>query len=107
MNRYGLVYYNNILCGKIEEIDDGYVFEYDEDYLKNSNSKPVSLTMPLSSQNYFSNVLHPFFDGLIPEGWLLEIALNKWKINKNDRMGLLLTVCEDTIGAVTVKGVVR
>ena len=57
-------------------------------------------------QKYFSNVLFPFFDGLIPEGWLLEIAVQKWKLNRKDRMGLLLTVCEDTIGAVSVKGVI-
>ena len=107
MNRYGIVYYNNIKCGKIEETEDGYMFSYDENYLKMENAKPISLTLPLREESYFSVILHPFFDGIIPEGWLLEIAANKWKINKKDRMGLLLSVCEDTIGAVTVEGVIR
>ena len=49
--------------------------------------------------------LFPFFDGLIPEGWLLEIAIDKWGLKRNDRMGLLLSVCEDTIGAVGVREV--
>lgn len=106
-NRYGNVYYNNFFCGVIEETDDGYVFSYNDEYLNNINAKAISLTMPLSNEAYISNILHPFFDGLIPEGWLLEIAVEKWGINKNDRMGLLLTVCEDTIGAVSVKGVIR
>ena len=57
------------------------------------------------SETYESNILFPFFDGIIPEGWLLEIAHRKWKVDINDRMGLLLSVCEDTIGAVSVKGV--
>ncbi|MCW3081692.1 HipA N-terminal domain-containing protein [Segetibacter sp.] len=35
---------------------------------------PVSLTLPLKDQPYTSNVMFPFFDGLIPEGWLLDIA---------------------------------
>lgn len=30
----------------------------------------VSLTMPLSRKQYTSNILFPFFDGLIPVGWL-------------------------------------
>ena len=107
MNRYGLVYFNDVLCGKITETDDGYLFEYEKDYLENPNSAAISLTMPLSNEPYLSNILHPFFDGLIPEGWLLSLAAKKWKINSTDRMGFLLTVCEDTIGAVTVKGVIR
>ena len=107
MNRYGDVYYDNVLCGKIMENDEGYVFLYEESYLLNPNAKPISLTMPLSKDPYQDKILHPFFDGLIPEGWLLQLVVEKWGINKNDRMGLLLTVCEDTIGAVTVKGVIR
>jgi len=47
--------------------------------------------------------LFPFFDGLIPEGWLLNIAEMNWKINHKDRMGLLLTCCQDCIGAVSVR----
>lgn len=104
MSRKGIVYYNNIECGVISETDDGYVFRYYESWLKNPNSMPISLTLPLTNQEYFSYVLFPFFDGLIPEGWLLEIAIQKWKLNRKDRMGLLLSVCKDSIGAVSVIG---
>jgi len=45
----------------------------------------------------------PFFDGLIPEGWLLEIAVENWKLNPRDRMNLLLTLCQDNIGDVSIK----
>ena len=46
--------------------------------------------------------MFPFFDGLIPEGWLLDIAETNWKINQRDRMGLLLAFCKDCIGAVSI-----
>ena len=105
MSRQGLVYYNNIECGIISETDDGFVFSYNQDYLELNNAKAISLTLPLSYDEYFSPMLHPFFDGLIPEGWLLEIAIDKWGLKRNDRMGLLLSVCEDTIGAVSVREV--
>ena len=107
MSRQGIVYYNNIECGIIKETDDGFVFTYNKEYLEFSNAKAISLTLPLSSSEYFSPMLHPFFDGLIPEGWLLDIAIDKWGLKRNDRMGLLLSVCEDTIGAVSVRGVIK
>ena len=105
MNRKGIVYYNNIECGIILENDDGYIFRYDQNWLEDPLAKPISLTLPLQKEEFFSNTLFSFFDGLIPEGWLLEIAVQKWKLNRKERMGLLLTVCNDTIGAVSVKGV--
>ena len=62
----------------------------------------MSLTLPLSDEPYHETVLFPFFDGLIPEGWLLNIAESSWKINQRDRMSLLLACCKDCIGAVSV-----
>ena len=59
--------------------------------------------MPVSEKIYKDKRLFPFFEGLIPEGWLLEIAAESWKINKNDRMGLLLACCKNCIGAVSVQ----
>ncbi|EPB65796.1 HipA domain protein, partial [Ancylostoma ceylanicum] len=57
------------------EGDNGYSFHYEKDYLDSSNPKAISLTLPLSQNTYHSKVLFPFFDGLIPEGWLLEIEI--------------------------------
>ncbi|MFN8349083.1 MAG: HipA N-terminal domain-containing protein [Spirosomataceae bacterium] len=102
MSRAGRVYYQEYLAGIIREDEDGYVFIYDASYLKKMHP-PVSLTLPLQEAAYQSKTLFPFFDGLIPEGWLLDIAIQNWKLNPRDRMGLLLTVCRDCLGAVSVK----
>jgi serine/threonine-protein kinase HipA len=100
--RKGKVFYKDDLAGIIEEDSNGIIFTYDSNYLKFENAKPVSLTMPLKEEPYVDKVMLPFFDNLIPEGWLLEIAEQNWKINPRDRMGLLLAFCKDTIGAVSV-----
>jgi len=100
--RQAVVYYKNTLAGIITENEENYVFQYDENYLNNENSKPISLTLPLQKQPFESKILFPFFDGLIPEGWLLNIAVSNWKINQRDRFGLLLTLCKDCIGSVSV-----
>jgi len=102
MMRRGKVFYKEELAGIIKEDANGVSFVYDKDFLKKENAKPVSLTMPLREEPYTDKVMLPFFDGLIPEGWLLEIAEQNWKINPRDRMGLLLAFCKDTIGAVSV-----
>ena len=103
MSRAGKVYYKELFAGIVAEDENGYTFEYSQEFLNNPDARPISLTLPLKAGRFSSMVLFSFFDGLIPEGWILEIAEKNWKINPRDRMELLLTFCEDTIGAVSVK----
>lgn len=90
-------------AGTLIEDDEGYHFKYEAEYLNREDSEPISLTLPLSKEIYQNKVLFPFFDGLIPEGWLLDIAEKSWKINVKDRMSILLVACKDCIGAVSVE----
>ena len=89
-------------AGWLVQDEEGYHFTYDEAYLNGQNPEPISLTMPLQKAVFSSRVMLSFFDGLIPEGWLLDIAQKTWKLNPRDRMGLLLACCKDCIGAVSV-----
>ena len=93
---------HNELAGWLSQDEDGYHFQYAPMYLQLEGSKPISLTLPMQENKYTSNVLFSFFDGLIPEGWLLDIAEKNWKLNGRDRMGLLMACCKDCIGAVSV-----
>jgi serine/threonine-protein kinase HipA len=102
MNRRGKVYFKDYFAGTIEETELGYQFSYAEDYLAMENCQPISKTLPVYTQVYTSNTLFSFFDGLIPEGWLLDVAVDNWKLKSSDRMGLLLACCKDCIGAVSV-----
>jgi serine/threonine-protein kinase HipA len=97
------VFYKDWLAGVIMETNEGdFVFQYDLQYIKNHPSEFITFTMPVTQLPYTEKRLFPFFDGLIPEGWLLDIATKNWKINRNDRMGLLLACCQNCIGAVSV-----
>jgi len=73
--RKGHVFIRGVFAGTIQETDEGYCFQYDPEYLGNSDPAPVSLTMPIQTTPYLSKTLFPFFDGLIPEGWLCVITL--------------------------------
>ncbi len=97
------IFVHDTKAGVLEETETGYQFQYAPDYLSRKHAEPVSLTLPLQETPYESQVLFPFFDGLIPEGWLLDVVEDTWKVNPKDRMGLLLVSCRDTIGHVSVR----
>lgn len=98
------IYLYNRFAGILIEDENGYSFEYDKEYLANTPER-LSVNLPLQAERFHDKTLFPFFDGLIPEGWLLEIATDNWKLNPNDRMGLLLACCRDCIGATSVREV--
>lgn len=102
--RQAKILYNNISCGVLTETDDGtFTFQYNKDYVNQYPTQFITFTMPVRKEEYKDKRLFPFFEGLIPEGWLLNIASKNWKINPNDRMGLLLACCQNCIGAVSVQ----
>lgn len=101
--RKAKVNYKDDLAGYLTETDDGeYLFQYEADYVQHYGRHFLTFTMPVRKEPYIDKRLFPFFEGLIPEGWLLDIASKNWKLNPNDRMGLLLACCQDCIGAVSV-----
>ena len=103
--RKGRVMIYGRYAGLLQETDSGYLFQYDPGYLQSDSAHAVSLTLPLQSAAYQSHTLFPFFDGLIPEGWLLNVVTRNWKISPVDRFGILLVACRDCVGAVSIEGV--
>jgi serine/threonine-protein kinase HipA len=99
--RSGVVWYGSKTAGLLEETDVGYRFTYAPEYVV--QGLPISQTLPLRSEPYESKTLFPFFDGLIPEGWLLDLGTRNWKLDPKDRFGLLLAFCRDSVGAVGVE----
>ncbi len=100
--RKAQVFYNNELAGYLEETSEGYNFQYDSEFLK--KNIPISISLPPKEDPYESKELFPFFKGLLPEGWYLNIVSVTQKIDSKDAFGVLIgTAGVDTIGAVTVR----
>lgn len=102
--RTAYVYVRDSFAGTLRETDEGYVFQYDLQYLSDPDAPAVSLILPRQESPFLSKTLFAFFDGLIPEGWLLNLVSHNWKIDQRDRFGLLLVACKDCIGAVRIRG---
>ena len=105
MEERAIVFYRDKEAGELLKKADGYEFTYKPGYLSDPNSMPISLAMPLSQNKYESPVFFPFFDGLLPEGWLLELICSSAKIDKNDKFHLLLYTGKDPVGAVSIRPV--
>jgi serine/threonine-protein kinase HipA len=106
--RQARIFYKSVLAGILIETNDGeYTFQYHEEYVQQYPDLFLTFSMPVRDKEYRDTRLFSVFEGLIPEGWLLDIAVNNWKINKNDRMGLLLACCQNCIGALSVEPIIN
>lgn len=83
--KQALINLRGIKAGILTEDEDGYTFQYDTEFLQSDVAEAVSLTLPLTESLSRQSAVS-FFDGLIPEGWLLDIAEKSWKIDACDRM---------------------
>ncbi len=96
------IYQKGVLAGVIEELDRRhYRFSYSPGY----EGDPVSLTMPVRPSPYDFEAFPPVFEGLLPEGVLLEALLRRYKVDRDDLFAQLLIVGEDVVGSLTVKEV--
>jgi len=77
--------------------------EYRFTYYENYDSTPISLTMPVDKKEFAFNSFPPFFEGLLPEGIMLENLLRLAKIDANDLFSQLVSVGGDLVGSVTVE----
>lgn len=98
--RQARVYVHGAEAGILQE-QDGMQFLFT--YLDGYSGAPVSLTMPILNKTYAFSKFPPFFEGLLPEGVLLEALLRKYKLDKNDFFGQLLHVGHDVVGAVSIE----
>jgi serine/threonine-protein kinase HipA len=95
------VFVDSVYAGHLIEVKKGleYRFEYLDKYLGSS----VSLTMPLDKKVYLFDRFPPFFEGLLPEGGMLEALLKRGKIDDGDLFEQLIRVGKDMVGNVTVE----
>lgn len=98
--RKAVVHAHGKRAGVLTEISpQEYMFNYDDDY----DGQPISLTMPVSQKEFSFDVFPPFFEGLLPEGIMLEGLLRISKIDHKDYFSQLMATGADLVGAVTVE----
>jgi serine/threonine-protein kinase HipA len=99
--RAARIYMHSEPVGTLEELDPGKLYRFS--YLAAYKGEPISLTMPVRESPYEFDRFPPFFDGLLPEGVMLEGLLRQMKIDRKDMFSQLLAVGHEMVGAVTAE----
>src|SRR5262245_34556527 len=97
--RRAKIWMHNQPAGILEELEPGKAYRFV--YLPDYEGAPVSLTMPVASGGYSFLTFPAFFEGLLPEGIMLEGMLQRLKIDRRDYFAQLVATGRDLVGAVT------
>ncbi|MCH8512569.1 MAG: type II toxin-antitoxin system HipA family toxin [Kiritimatiellae bacterium] len=92
------VYVGGAFAGILARLDSGYRFRYRADY----EGPPVFLNLPLRLEEKTWEDFPPPFDGLRPEGVLLDQLLVAGKLDRSDKWGQLTAVGRDLTGFLAV-----
>lgn len=98
----GIVFHRNIKAGVLEKTEEGFRFQYLQEYLDSTDAEAISLTLPLRVEPFESKKMFPYFLGLIAEGWLLDLTSRTLKIAPENVFDLLLNCSKDCIGATSI-----
>lgn len=99
------VYYGNIFAGELLELARGdYQFVYDDTFMADSTTPPVSVNMPKIHKTYHSMRIFPVFTNMLPEGANRRVLCRTRKVDEEDFFGMLEMICGmDTIGKFVLK----
>jgi serine/threonine-protein kinase HipA len=99
-----VIYKGNKKAGELWRDDKGYHFMYENKFLNDDKTRPISVNMPKKQNEYHSEELFPYFQSILSEGENRKKICKAMGIDISDDWGLLVYSCsEDTIGAITVK----
>jgi HipA-like protein len=91
-------------AGVLWRDESGYHFEYDDEFISNEHTFPISVNMPKSQKRFDADRLFANFQAMLSEGFNRELQCRALGIDMNDDWSLLMYTCEkDTIGAITIK----
>ena len=97
------VYFNDAFAGKLS-IDKAMRmnFIYDDAYLK-TEGPPISLTIPLSTQQHEDDVVFPFIENLLPEGEIRSLIQGQNKIEEGNFTRFIELLGGDVAGALSIQ----
>ncbi len=99
------VYYGDMLAGQLTELARGsYEFVYDDDFLSDRRTPPVSVNLPKSQKVYHADHIFPVFTNMLPEGANRRALCRVKKVDESDFFGMLEMICGmDAIGKFVLK----
>ena len=99
------VYYGDVLAGQLTELARGsYEFIYDDAFMSDKSTPPVSVNLPKSQKVYHADHIFPVFTNMLPEGANRRALCRVKKVDESDFFGMLEMICGmDAIGKFVLK----
>jgi len=105
-NKLEVKYKGNIKAGELWVDNEGYHFKYDDEFIENDTTRPISVNMPKDQKTYHSKELFHYFKSILSEGENRTQLCKALRIDPSDDWSLLALTCQhDTIGAITVENI--
>ncbi len=97
------VFYGNEKAGVLESTDNrGVIFVYDKNYLMSKNALPLSVSLPLQSEEFSQKQCIPFFSGLLPEEGSRKKIADYLHISETSTLKLLEALGGECAGLITI-----
>ena len=99
------VYYGDVYAGQLAELARGsYEFIYDDAFLADRSTPPVSVNLPKSQKVYRAAQIFPVFTNMLPEGANRRALCRVKKVDESDFFGMLEMICGmDAIGKFVLR----
>lgn len=89
--------------GEIAGNDFGeFCFSYAEEYLSDSESRPISISLPLEERTFNAVRTRNFFEGLLPEGFTRQCVAGWMHTDATDYLSILSDLGRECLGAVKI-----
>ena len=96
------VYLHTYLIGRLIQDEHGQIlFAYTEDWLKNINAIPLSLSLPLQEEQFSEKLCKPFFAGVLPDNAKRKLIARNLGISANNDFAMLEQIGGECAGAIT------
>jgi len=97
------VFFGNTKAGSLESTENrGVIFIYDENYLINKNSVPLSASLPLQREEFSQKQCIPFFSGLLPEEDSRKKIADYLHISETSTLKLLEALGGECAGLISI-----
>jgi len=95
------VFMNGQFVGELTKINQKLSFKYDENWINSANSRPISLSLPLTETVISGNQLDNYLKNLLPDNNdILNRIRRRFGIRSNHHFDLLKTIGNDCVGAI-------
>ena len=97
------VFFGNKKAGSLESTENrGVIFVYDEKYLNDKTSVPLSASLPLQREEFSQKQCIPFFSGLLPEEDSRKKIADYLHISETSTLKLLEALGGECAGVISI-----